>query len=220
MLVKDVMTRHPIMVPPEMSAAEAQHIMTENLIRHLPVVGDGKKLVGLVTRQCFAIKPDMMASLSVWEITRYLSNLTVQKIMLKIKGGEVHTIEATKTVEQAARVMTEQKIGCLPVLDEDGTVIGILSEIDLLRSLQEMLGLPTKGVRVTMRMPNKKGQFAMLTAALAKHDLGVMGIGSFPTPRQPGYYDMVLKIPEVTVEEVRDILSQVPEQEIVDIHEE
>ncbi|MCB9078153.1 MAG: CBS domain-containing protein [Anaerolineaceae bacterium] len=220
MLVKDVMTRHPIMVPPEMSAAEAQHIMTENLIRHLPVVGDGKKLVGLVTRQRFAIKPDMMVSLSVWEITRYLSNLTVQKIMLKAKTGEVHTIEATKTVEQAARVMTEQKIGCLPVLDEDGVVIGILSEIDLLRSLQEMLGLPTKGVRVTMRMPNKKGQFAALTTALSQHDLGIMGIGSFPTPRQPDYYDMVLKIPEVTVEQIREILSQVPEQEIVDIREE
>ncbi|MCB0165905.1 MAG: CBS domain-containing protein [Anaerolineae bacterium] len=219
MLVKDVMTRHPIMVPPEMSAAEAEHIMTENLIRHLPVVADGKKLVGLVTRQRFALKPDTMASLSVWEITRYLSNLTVQKIMLSLKAGEVYTIDASKTVEQAARVMTEHKIGCLPVLDED-VVVGILSEIDLLRSLQEMLGLPTKGVRVTMRMPNKKGQFATLTAALAQHDLGVMGIGSFPTPRQPGYYDMVLKIPEVTVEQVREILSQIPEQEIVNIHEE
>ena len=220
MLVKDVMTRHPIMVPPEMSAAEAQHIMTENLVRHLPVVGDGKKLVGLVTNQCFAMKPDTMISLSVWEITRYLSNLKVQKIMLSVKEGKVYTINFGKTVEQASRIMTEHKIGCLPVVDDDGVVVGILSEIDLLRSLQEMLGLPTKGVRVTMRMPNKKGQFAALTGALAQNDLGVMGIGSFPTPRQPGYYDIVVKIPEVSIEQVRDILSQVPEQEIVDIHEE
>ncbi|HRV91012.1 MAG TPA: CBS domain-containing protein [Anaerolineae bacterium] len=219
MLVKDVMTRHPIMVPPEMSAAEAEHIMTENLIRHLPVVGDGKKLVGLVTRQRFALKPDTMASLNVWEITRYLSNLTVQKIMLSAKAGEVYSIDSNRTVEQAARVMTEHKIGCLPVLDDD-VVVGILSEIDLLRSLQEMLGLPTRGVRVTMRMPNKKGQFAALTTALSQHNLGIMGIGSFPTPRQPGFYDMVLKIPEVSMEQVREILSQVPEQEIVDIHEE
>jgi len=213
------MTRHPIMVPPEMSAAEAEHIMTENLIRHLPVVGDGKKLVGLVTRQRFALKPDTMASLNVWEITRYLSNLTVQKIMLSAKAGEVYSIDSNRTVEQAARVMTEHKIGCLPVLDDD-VVVGILSEIDLLRSLQEMLGLPTRGVRVTMRMPNKKGQFAALTTALSQHNLGIMGIGSFPTPRQPGFYDMVLKIPEVSMEQVREILSQVPEQEIVDIHEE
>ena len=219
MLVKDVMTRHPIMVPPEMSAAEAEHIMTENLIRHLPVVGDGKKLVGLVTRQRFALKPDTMASLNVWEITRYLSNLTVQKIMLSAKAGEVYSIDSNRTVEQAARVMTEHKIGCLPVLDDD-VVVGILSEIDLLRSLQEMLGLPTRGVRVTMRKKNKKGQFAALTTALSQHNLGIMGIGSFPTPRQPGFYDMVLKIPEVSMEQVREILSQVPEQEIVDIHEE
>lgn len=219
MLVKDVMTRHPIMVPPEMSAAEAQHIMTENLVRHLPVVGDGKRLVGLVTRQQFALKPDTMASLSVWEITRYLSNLTVQKIMLKMKKGQVHIIESGKTVEQAARLMAEQRIGCLPVI-EDNVVVGILSEIDLLRSFQEMLGLPVSGVRVTMRMPNKKGQFAVLTSALAEHDLGIMGIGTFPTPRQPDYYDMVLKIPNITVDQAQEILSQVAEQEIVDIREE
>lgn len=176
-------------------------------------------MVGLVTRQRFALKPDTMASLNVWEITRYLSNLTVQKIMLSAKAGEVYSIDSNRTVEQAARVMTEHKIGCLPVLDDD-VVVGILSEIDLLRSLQEMLGLPTRGVRVTMRMPNKKGQFAALTTALSQHNLGIMGIGSFPTPRQPGFYDMVLKIPEVSMEQVREILSQVPEQEIVDIHEE
>lgn len=220
MLVKDVMTRHPIMVPPEMPAAEAQHILTENLIRHMPVVGDGKVLVGLVTRQRFALKPDTMASLSVWEITRYLSNLTVQKIMLSVKEGEVCTAEPNQTVERAARLMAEHKVGCLPVLDRDGAVVGILSEIDLLRSLQAMLGLPTSGVRVTMRMPNKRGQFAALTSAISQHDLGIMGIGSFPTPRRPGYYDMVLKIPNVTVEQVQEILEQVPEQEIVNIFEE
>ena len=47
MLVKDFMTRHPIMVSPEMAAAEAQRLMTENDVRHLPVVGDGKILKGL-----------------------------------------------------------------------------------------------------------------------------------------------------------------------------
>ena len=73
MLVKDYMTRHPIMIPPSMAAAEAQKIMSENKVRHLPVVGDGKRPLGLVTRQSLRIPPAELGSLNVWEITRFLS---------------------------------------------------------------------------------------------------------------------------------------------------
>lgn len=51
MLVKNCMTRHPIMIAPEKLASEAQKIMAENNVRHLPVVGDGKRLLGLITRE-------------------------------------------------------------------------------------------------------------------------------------------------------------------------
>ena len=217
MLVKDCMTRHPVMVPPTTPAPEAQHIMAENKIRHLPVVGDGKRLAGLITRQRLALKADTIASLDVWEITRYLSNLTVKDVMLK--AADVHTITPDRTIERAAAILTEHKIGCLPVVEEGDVVVGILSEVDLLRSFQEMLGLPAEGVRVTVRMPNKEGEFAKLTAMISQHGLGIMGIGSFPSPRRPGYYDMVLKIPRVTLSEVEAILSRVPDQEIVDIRQ-
>lgn len=216
MLVKDCMTRHPVMVSPTTYATEAEQIMGENKIRHLPVAGDGKKLLGLVTRQRFALKPDTMASLGVWEITRYLSNLTVKDIMVKLK--EVKTVAPDRTVERAARLLTDHKIGCLPVLEDD-IVVGMLSEVDLLRSFQTMLGLPAEGVRVTMRMPDQQGEFAKLTTVIAQHGLGVTGIGSFPAPRRPGFYDMVLKIPRATLNEVEEILRQVPDQEIMDIRE-
>jgi hypothetical protein len=95
----------------------------------------------------------------------------------------------------------------------------MLSEVDVLRSFQELLGLPAEGVRVTVRMPDREGEFAKLTAVISQYGLGIMGIGSFPSPRRPGYYDMVLKIPRVTLKEVEAILSQVPDQEIIDIRE-
>ena len=124
MFVKDYMTRHPIMIAPEMKAAEAQKIMSENKVRHLPVVGDGKRLVGLVTRQRLVLKPDAMASLNVWEITRFLSEMTVRQVMLPAK--QVKTINPNNTFERAARILADHKISCLPVLDDDGTVVGIL----------------------------------------------------------------------------------------------
>jgi acetoin utilization protein AcuB len=210
------MTRHPILIAPETPAAEAQKIMAENKVRHLPVVGDGKKLLGLITRQRLALKPDTLASLDVWEIARYLSNLTVKDLMLKI--DEVQTIASDRTVERAARTMTDHKIGCLPVVEE-GVVVGILSEVDLLKSYQEMLGLAAEGVRVTVRAPDRAGEGAKLMAALAQRGWKVTGLGIFYLPKYPGYYDSVVKIEGVTRAEAEDVVSQVPDQEIVDIRE-
>jgi acetoin utilization protein AcuB len=215
MLVNDYMTRHPIMIPPEAMASEAQKVMSENKVRHLPVVGDGKRLRGLITRQRLALKPDTLGSLNVWEITRYLADMRVEQVM--VPADQVHTITPQRTIERAAHTMATEKIGCLPVLDEDGIVIGIISEIDLLRGLQDMLGFPFEGVRATIRVPNQKGEFAKLTSALAKKGWGVMAIGCTPASRQEGYWDTVVKIPGVSLEEVREVLGQVPDQQIVDI---
>jgi acetoin utilization protein AcuB len=215
MLIKDCMTRHPVLVSPSTSAAEAQEIMAVNQIRHLPVVESGKRLMGLVTRQRLALKPDALGSLNVWEITRYLAGLTVQQLMVKQK--ELITITAERTIERAAAMMSEHGIGCLPVVEEGNVVIGIVTETDLLRSFQEMLGLPSEGVRVTVRMPDRHGEFVKLMQVLVAHNWGVMGIGAFPTRRAPGFYDAVVKIPDVTVDEVRAALHGIPDQEIVDV---
>jgi len=217
MLVKDCMTRHPIMISPETPAAEAQKIMAENQVRHLPVVGSGKRLLGLITRQRLALKPDELGSLNIWEISRRLSAMTAKKIMLKAE--RVQTIDPDKTVERAARVMTDHKVGCLPVL-EDGVVVGILTETDLLKSFQTMLGLPAEGVRVTVRIPPKSEEaFKKVIVAISEKGWPILGLGSFPTRKQPGYWDSVFKIAEANIEEVEAVINQVPNQEIVDIRE-
>ncbi|MGL4649384.1 MAG: CBS domain-containing protein [Caldilineaceae bacterium] len=215
MLIADCMTRHPILIPPTMSASEAQKILSENHIRHLPVVESGKRLAGLITRQQLLLKADAVGSLNVWEISRYLADLKVAQVM--VKGREVTTITADRTIERASLIMAERKIGCMPVVEDNTVVVGIVTETDLLRSFQEMLGLPSPGVRVTVRMPDREGEFARLIAVLAAHHWGVMGVGTLPSRRHPGFYDAVLKIPDVTIDQVRDTLSTIPDQEVVDV---
>ena len=217
MLINDCMTRHPVMVPPTMAASEAQKIMVDNNIRHLPVAESGKRLAGLLTSSSFALKADMLSSLNMWEITRHLADLKVAQIMVKAK--DVLTISPTRTVERAAAMMSENKIGCLPVIDDDQIIVGIVTERDLLRAFQQMLGLAVKGVRVTVRMPNRKGESVKLMDVLAEHKWGILGVGTFPTRKQSELYDAVIKIGDVTMDEVRAALSQVAEQEIVDIRE-
>ena len=78
MFVKDYMTRHPIMIEPDTRVTEAQKLLGENNIRHLPVVGDGKRVLGLVTRGRLQIAPEKLGSLNVWEIARFLADLTAK----------------------------------------------------------------------------------------------------------------------------------------------
>jgi CBS-domain-containing membrane protein len=209
------MTRHPVMVAPDLPAAEAERIMAENHIRHLPVVEDGKRLVGLVTRQRFSLKPDVVGSYDVWEITRNLASLKVKRIMIPAK--QVYTVNPDLSIERAAAMMSECKVGCLPVIEEKNIVVGIVTEIDLLESFQLMLGLPTEGVRATVSMPNQKGEFAKLMQVLADQEWGVMGIGTFPNRRREGYYYTVVKITGVEPDEVMSALNAIDSQEVVDI---
>ncbi len=216
MLVKDYMTRHPLMAAPTMPIVEAQRFMGENKIRHLPICGDGKRLLGLITEQSLLVRPGTLGSLNVWEITRFLSNLTVGDVMIKAK--DVVTIEQDATIEEAARIMVKNRIGCLPVLEE-GIVVGIITETDLLAHLTDLLGWPVHGVRVTIRVPDRIGEFAKITSAIASQGWGIYAAGGAPTPKQPDYWDAVVKVTDVSKDDLLAVLEQVEGQEIVDARE-
>jgi acetoin utilization protein AcuB len=219
MLVRDCMTSHPVLVGPNCSLPEARQLMVENEIGHLPVVDDDKRLLGLITRSHFAMSLDNIDSLDVWEISSKLTDLKVKNVM--IKKRQVITVTTDTTVEFAAGILTKNSISSLPVVKDD-KVVGMITTIDLLGSYQVMLGLPTPGIRVTVRMPAQKkhySELAKLVSAIGEKDWGVMGIGTFPTPNQPDFYDAVVKIPGVTIEAVKELIATIPDQDIVDIRE-
>jgi acetoin utilization protein AcuB len=216
MLVKDFMTRHPVMVPPTTPAAEAQQVMRDNKIRHLPVVGDGKRLEGLITRERLRVSPSDLGSLNVWEITRFLSNMTVKDMMLK--GKDVITTAPDVTLEDAARIMAQKQIGCLVVLEE-GVVVGIITETDMLVELNQMLGGDVSGVRITVRVPDRIGEFAKIFGAISSHGWGIYASGSVPTPKHPGYWDVVVKVRNVPKDDLVAVLEKIEDQEIVDVRE-
>jgi len=216
MFVRDYMTRHPVMAEPTMSIVEAQGMMAEAKVRHLPVIETGKRLIGLVTRQRMRIPPTELSSLNVWEITRFLSNLTVKDVM--VKQQDLVTIEPDATLEEAAQLMVKNKIGCLPVLEE-GIVVGIITEIDLLNELTDLLGGSIPGVRVTMRVPDKIGEFAKVTSAIASQGWGIYAGGSVPAPKHPGYWDIVFKLRNVPKEDVVAVVKKIEGQELVDVRE-
>lgn len=216
MLVNDYMTRHPIMIAPDIPAAEAQRLMIENNVRHLPVIGDGKRLLGLITRDRLSIPPTDLASLDVWEISRILSNLKVEDVM--VKGKDLITIEQDATLERAAQRMIKNKVGCLPVVDE-GIVVGIITELDMLAELSNLLGGSVPGVRVTIRVPDKIGEYAKITSAIAENGWGIYTSGGVPSPKRPDFWDVVIKVRNVTKDNLIPVLEAIEGQEIIDVRE-
>jgi acetoin utilization protein AcuB len=216
MFVRDYMTKHPVMVEPTMSIMEAQGLMAEAHVRHLPVIQEGKRLVGLLTRERLRIPPTDLASLNVWEITRFLSNLKVRDVMVQAK--DVVTIGPDATVEEAAQTMARDKIGCLPVL-EDGIVVGIITEQDMLVHLAELLGSGVSGVRATIRMPNRVGEFSKITAAMAARGWGIYASGGLPAPKRPGLWDVVIRVRNVSKEDVLPVLNGIEGQEVIDVRD-
>lgn len=218
MLVKDYMTRHPILIEPTMRVTEAQRLMTDNGIRHLPVVGDGKRLLGLLTRERLALRPDQFGSMDMWEITRLLSNMTAADVMLK--GKDLHTLTPDATLEEAADLLIRHKLSGVPVVEQPGdVVVGILTETDLLVELQNLLGAISPGWRVVMRVPDRPGELRRLVRAIGDKGWGIMALGSVRTPKDPQHWDIVLKVRHCQYDELVEALKSIPDQQIVDVRE-
>src|SRR5512139_3125988 len=161
MLVGERMSRPVITISPEMPIVDALELMKRDRIRRTPVVKDGK-LLGIVSNEdLLNASPSPATSLSVWEINYLLSKIEVKDVMTK----KVLTVTEDTPLEEAARIMADNKIGGLPVL-RDGHVVGIITETDLFKIFLELMGAREPGVRVTAIIPEVRGQLAKLTQAI------------------------------------------------------
>ena len=214
MLVKEIMTPHPVVVEPEIPVTRAQRLMREDNIRHLPVVREGKGLVGLVTRDSLnRALPSELSSLSIWEINYQLGRIQIRDVMVK----PVITVTEEVTVEEAARVMISRKIGCLPVMRE-GALVGIVTDIDLLGALSSLMGWRQPGVRVTVQVPDETGQLARVATAIAQAGGLLVGGGAYAGD-QPLRSNIIFKVRNVTIEELATLLEDMDGVEILDIRE-
>jgi CBS domain-containing protein len=133
--VRDIMSSPAIVTAPGASVQAASTLMKERGIRHLPVVENGR-LVGIVSRgDLREASISAAVNADTYEINFLLNRLTVGRLMTR----KVHTITPDAPVVYAAELMTEQKIAGLPVVDPDDSVVGIITESDLLRMLVRKL---------------------------------------------------------------------------------
>ena len=213
MLVKDRMSRHPITVTTDVRIDEALKMMRDNKIRRLPVVDKDGRLVGIVSEMdLLYASPSPATSLSVYEIHYLMARITVQDVMTK----EVISIEEDTPLEEAARIMVDNKIGGLPVVRND-TLVGIITETDLFKIFLELLGAREKGVRLTLQTPNKRGVLASITGQIAKMGGDIISLGTF-LGEDPTEGLITVKVAEVPQDQLVEAL-ETPETKLVDVRE-
>ena len=175
MLVKDRMTPDPVTVTPTASFPEAFKIIRERRIRHLPVVDRRGGLKGIVAlTDLLRASPSQATTLSVFEMNYLLANLHVQEVMT----SPPITVPEDVPLEEAARIMVENKIGCLPVM-RDGALRGLITETDIFETFVELLGGEEASLRVTVRVRDVRGELARLSGLIAGMGGNICSVARF-----------------------------------------
>jgi acetoin utilization protein AcuB len=184
--------------------------MRKHHIRRLPVISKGK-LVGLVSeKDLLSNQPSQATTLSVYEIYSLLSRLHMQDIMVR----PVVTVEGDCPMEEAACIMVSRKIGCLPVMDGD-RIVGIITETDVFRALVEVLGGKEPGHRVVVRVPERVGEVARITAEIAAAGGNIVAMTGSQV-LEGSYREDVIKVTGISLEAFRALLEK-HNYEIVDM---
>jgi len=180
MRIRDVMTRNPVTVDSETLIMDARKIMKERKIRRLPVVDKGK-LVGIITQHdLLEAAPSPATSLSVHELNYLLAKMKVKEIMKK----NPVTITPDTPFEEALRLGQEKKVGSFPVV-ENGKLIGITTESDIVRFLSRALGLKEEGSRITIEgLGGKLGDLEQIISIVDRHHTIILSMISLPRPEK------------------------------------
>ena len=213
MIIERIMTKNPVTINPEASVVEASELMKKEKVHRLPVLDRDKNLIGVISeKDILFATPSPASSLSIHEMAYLLSKLTVRKLMTK----NPVTINRTTTVEEAARLMVDQDLSCLPVV-EDGKLVGIVSKSDMFKILLELFGARHFGIRLSFLVDDKPGTIAAVSRVISDAGYDIISFGTF-MGTDPSNAICTIKVQGCTREALLELLSPLV-KEILDIRE-
>lgn len=203
MFVGERMSRPVISVSPDMPIHDVLAMFKKEHIRRAPVIKNGK-LVGIVSeKDLLNASPSDVSTLSVWEINYLLSKITIKRVMTP----KVITVDADTPIEEAARIMADNKIGGMPVLN-NGKVAGIITETDLFKVFLELMGARQKAIRVTAQINDKRGALEKITKAVAHSGGNFISFGVFSGP-DAATKVITFKVDGIKKDEIKKVLGDV-----------
>ena len=203
MPVQNWMTTDVVSVGPDTSLLKVGKLMKDHHIRRIPVVDDNGQVVGIISdRDVRDASPSKATTLDMYEMHYLLAELKAKNIMT----AKPITVKPTDTVEQAALIMLDNKVGGLPVVDDSGKLVGIISDHDVFKALVDITGARMGGLQFAIELPDQPGTARPLFDLLRAHNARLLSV--LTVSNTDGNRQLFIR--------VRDLENSKAEQELMD----
>lgn len=198
MFVANRMTKNPITVDTNAKVDEAAALMKRHNFRRLPVVEEGRVVGFISDRDIMKVAPSPATTLSKYEMNSLIAKISIKDIMSK----KVISIAPEATIEEAALIMYQHKIGGLPVISKTtGCIVGIISETDIFKAFVDIMILNEPSTRITISGDDTVGVIHGVTTVFYELGINIKSLVSTKKQNEAGKYDLVVRadIPDVEV---------------------
>jgi acetoin utilization protein AcuB len=197
MRIRDIMSTNVVAVSEDTSIHDARKIMKAHKIRRLPVLKKDK-LVGLVTeRMLLEASPSPATALSIHELHYLLAKMTVKDIMVR----NPFTISPDMPAEEALQLGQEKGFGAFPIV-EDGKLVGIATESDIVRIMTKILGVREEGTRIDIRASKDFGNMQSIMEVLDRHKTVLLSMMTLPPEEGSEEWLIVLRLKSENADQV------------------
>ena len=203
MRIRDLMSTNVVTVSEDTSIHDARRIMEAHKIRRLPVMKKDK-LVGLVTKHMLLeASPSPATSLSIHELHYLLAKMTVKDIMVK----NPYTISPDMPAEEALQLGQEMGYGAFPVM-EDGRLVGMVTESDIVRLMTRVLGVREKAERIDIKASRDFGNMKRIMEILDRHRAVLLSMMTLSPEHEDDDWLVVLRLKSEDAEPIaKDLKS-------------
>ena len=202
MPVQNWMTTDVVSVGPDTSLLKVGKLMKDHHIRRIPVVDEQGQVIGIISdRDVRDASPSKATTLDMYEMHYLLAELKAKNIMT----AKPITVKPTDTVEQAALIMLDNKVGGLPVVDEAGKLVGIISDHDVFKAMVDITGARLGGLQFAVELPDQPGTARPLFDLLRTHNARILSV--LTVSNADGNRHMFVR--------VRDLENEQSEQELI-----
>lgn len=205
MKVRDRMSKQLRTVGMDSSVTAAFSLMKENNIRRLPVM-DKDKVVGIITiTDLNQASPSLATTLSIHELNYLLAKTKIKDILPKKQ--KLITIGPNNYIETAAKLMRENKVSGLPVVDEHEKLVGIVTETDIFDAFIDILGVKRTHTRIDFYTSDRPGTIAGITGMIAQKGKNILNTVVF-FDKKKNMYKMVVRLEELNCGDVVEALKE------------
>jgi len=197
MRIRDFMSTNVVTINEKTSIHDAKKIMDAHKIRRLPVMKKDR-LVGLVTKHMLLeASPSPATSLSIHELHYLLAKMTVKDIMVK----NPYTISPDMPAEEALQLGQEMGYGAFPVVEE-GRLVGVATESDIVRLMTRVLGVREKGKRIDMKVSKDFGNMKGIMEILDKNKTVLLSLMTLPADQEEDDWLVILRLKSDNAESI------------------